>query len=261
MLIYYSVLSAIGIICFIFSSIILDHLKVDIDGSDCAAIGMFFFSLIPTAGIYLANNAPLSKSKSMRIAINVTSFVAMAFCVVLCGWYAEEWTKDLSATLVSSLIFSYVATTANQFYMAKESSYLEDDGDASGLVAKALSIAKRVLGKIGQFKDEHHDAYLIISTIICTLLSGLAVALIMLVISIVIGIIVIGIIGLIVIGMLSNSSSKESRSTIYEVWEDGYKRTLTYKDYAFGKGDRYVDDRGDYWITEDNGKTFYREYR
>ena len=260
MMIYYSALSAIAVICFILSAFIIDEIEwMDLDAYNCCANAMALLSLMPTAGIYLANNSPISKSKSIRIAINVISFVAMPFCLVLCGLYAWDWT-NFSNELVSALIFSYVATTANQFYMAKESSYVEEDADASGIAAKALSFAKRILGKIGRFKDEHHDAYLIISTIICTLLSGLAVALIVFVISVVVGIFVIGLIGLIVIGLLNNSNSKPSRSKIYEVWEDGYKRTLTYKAYIIGKGDRYVDDRGDYWITEDDGKTFYREF-
>lgn len=44
----------------------------------------------------------------------------------------------------------------------------------------------------------------------------------------------------------------------YEISVDGFSRTLTYDSYDNGH-DRYKDDVGGYWITDDNGKTFRRD--
>lgn len=52
--------------------------------------------------------------------------------------------------------------------------------------------------------------------------------------------------------------SYRAEKPTYEVWEDGYKRTLTYDSYYLGS-DRYKDDIGYYWRSDDNGSTFYRE--
>ena len=266
MLIFYTALAILGASFYAFATLLGDlFFEIGIaynayDGVDCStAIGLFFTFLIPTAGIYLANNSPITMTRGVKIAVNVVSFVTMAISFLFFTMFLTGYT-DLGPILIPSLLFSYIATTANQFYMAKTSNVSEGGVDESGIVGKAFGIAKRTFAKIGSFKDTHHDAYLIISTIICTLLSILAVALIMFVISLIIGIVMFVVIGSIILGMLNNNDSTDSRSKIYEVWEDGYKRTLTYKEYAYSKGDRYVDDLGDYWITEDNGKTFYREY-
>ena len=167
--------------------------------------------------------------------------------------------SELSPMLIPSLIFSYATSTANQFFIARPVGGSGGDVDDSGVIGKAIGAAAKVGRAIVNFKNEHHDAYLIASTILCTLLSFLVLGLIMLVVSVIVGIIVFVFVGSIILGMLNNSDSTDSRSKIYEVWEDGYKRTLTYDSYAYSKGDRYIDDNGDYWITEDNGKTFYRE--
>ena len=42
----------------------------------------------------------------------------------------------------------------------------------------------------------------------------------------------------------------------YKIIDGGYERILSLVD---GESGRYRDDIGNYWISEDNGKTFYRE--
>lgn len=113
------------------------------------------------------------------------------------------------------------------------------------------------------FKDRHNDAYLIVSTILTTLLGILTLGLIIFVVSLVIGVVMFVFIAGIVIAMLASSdtsSSSSKETTMYEVYEDGWRRELRYDSRDWGSGgDRYKDDRGDYWITEDDGRTFYRE--
>ncbi len=50
-----------------------------------------------------------------------------------------------------------------------------------------------------------------------------------------------------------------STKTQYEVWEDGYKRVLTYYDYSYSaSAKRYKDDIGHFWLEGKDGK-FFRE--
>ncbi|MGM9972296.1 MAG: SEL1-like repeat protein [Anaeroplasmataceae bacterium] len=55
-----------------------------------------------------------------------------------------------------------------------------------------------------------------------------------------------------------NSSYSYNSNKVYEVYTEYGTRTLTYYDYYNGK-DRYKDDTGRFWITEDDGTTFYEE--
>lgn len=65
-------------------------------------------------------------------------------------------------------------------------------------------------------------------------------------------------------GMLDEAFNTTSHYT-YEINVNGYTRTLKYHDYRYdashggGMIDVYVDNVGDYWCTDDNGNTFYKD--
>ena len=49
------------------------------------------------------------------------------------------------------------------------------------------------------------------------------------------------------------------KKEIYEIYDGGYKRTLEYDGYDYDKKtERYKDDLGRYWYTDDKGKSFYQ---
>lgn len=240
-------------------------------------LGLLLISLLPTAGFYLASHSPAELPRGARNAITVATVFAMLGNLVNYVIAMERVDFNIGGSEIiiffqMTLLFSYICTIINKFILG--SAPAERDTSATeenGIINKAFGVAARIIKAIMNFKDRHNNAYLIISTIFTTLLAIVTLGLILLAVSLVMGICMFVIVGSIVISMIMSSGSSDSGSSsgssytsseekVYEVNEDGWTRTLTFhsREYSIG-GERYRDDRGDYWLTEDGGKTFYRE--
>lgn len=51
---------------------------------------------------------------------------------------------------------------------------------------------------------------------------------------------------------------RSSNSREYTVYENGFKKTLTYKERRYDGAELYKDQFGDLWVTRDGGDTFSR---
>lgn len=79
------------------------------------------------------------------------------------------------------------------------------------------------------------------------------------VVAIVIGLLLLSALFLFFAGAL-NTTYEPTAHQVYSVYEDGYERTLVYDTYDPSRScDRYRDDTGRYWYTNDDGATFFRE--
>lgn len=223
------------------------------------------FCLMPCIGPYLAFRAPYSFGKGTKTVIILATLGGMALMgylyygiVVEAADFIEE--EDL-ILFGASLFFSYVMTWVNYGIMAIPAARnMRATSSSDGALNKAFDVASRFINGILTFKDNHTDAYLIVSTILTTILGVVTFGFIVLLISLIISIVMFVLIGGIMLFMLMNSHDP-STEKLYVVYDGWNKRTLKYYGgHCVGGGDRYIDDIGQYWITEDNGNTFYKEY-
>lgn len=223
------------------------------------------FCLIPCIGPYLAFRAPYSFGKGTKAVMIIVSLVGMALMgylyfglITKAADFIEE--EDL-LLFGASLFFSYAMTWVNYGIMAIPASRnMRATSSSDGALNKAFDVASRIINGILSFKDSHTDAYIVISTILTTVLGVVTFGFILLLISLIISIVMFVVIGGIILFMLMNSHDP-STEKLYVVYDGWNKRTLKYYGgHCVGGGDRYIDDIGQYWITEDNGNTFYKEY-
>lgn len=241
--------------------------KSGADEGDALAtlIGFLPLCLMPCIGPYLAFRAPYSFGKGTKAVIILATLAAMGLMgylyfgkVVIAAEFIEE--EDL-ILFGASLFFSYIMTWVNYGIMAIPASRnMRATSSSDGALNKAFDVASRFINGILTFKENHTDAYLIVSTILTTLLGVVTFGFILLLISLIISIVMFVVIGGIMLFMIMNSNDP-STEKLYVVYDGWNKRTLKYYGgHCVGGGDRYIDDIGQYWITEDNGNTFYKEY-
>ena len=102
-----------------------------------------------------------------------------------------------------------------------------------------------------RLKEKHINIYSVFIVLLCSYLCVVLTEILLM-------LLVIFAIGLFI--MIAASMYTPSTHYVYEVYDGGYTRTLTYDSYVYSEScDRYKDDLGNYWYTKDNGSTFFKE--
>lgn len=249
------------------------------------SIGMIFFSFIPTIGYFFAFNKMYDINKKYRIIIFLSSLVLSIVMIVVffityfknghyeiinaCDGSAYEQILTICVSHVGLLI-TYLLTFLKINYeklnkaLSKFRKKASDEPSNTKFLTVILAYLKQFLKWIARIfillirgilklRDRNKPLYYSILTVVFTILCFFTafIALVILV-----GII-LSLFSLLFFGVL-NLAETPTSTYAYEVIEDGYSRTLRYYDYHNGH-DRYKDDVGNYWYTDDNGSTFYRE--
>ncbi len=246
----------------------------------CLAItmGMMFLSFLPSIFYFVAFN----QENGLRKKGRVVSFIfGLVLCVVGCVatlyFYDHLGYKKMidlidgsAGEQVFTLIVSHVGLLIMYLFTLVEidgnkigakandkAQYKEVDASKSGIMAFFTNVFK-FIGKISmkilyffvKLKEMpilYFSIVTLLFTILCYFTAAIALAII---IVLVINSIAMFFTGVIV--LCYQPSPKYS----YKIIDGGYERILSPIDGEIG---RYKDDTGNYWISEDNGRTFYRE--
>lgn len=249
------------------------------------AIGMIFFSFIPTFGYFMAFNKLYNLQKKHRVIIFLSSLVASIIMIVVffitynstgsssiinnCDGTAYEQILTIIVSHVGLLVI-YLLTFLKIDYeklnkaLSKFRKKASDEPSNTKFLTVILAYLKQFLKLIARVfillvkgilklrdrsKPLYYSIFTVVFTILCFFTSFIALV-------IIIGI-ALSLLSLVFFGTLSLAYTPTS-TYAYEVNEGGYTRTLEYYDYYNGH-DRYKDDVGNYWYTDDDGSTFYRE--
>lgn len=249
------------------------------------AIGMMFFSFVPTLGYFFAFNRLYELKKKIRIIIFLSSlFVSIGMIVVFfityhsSGSYSiinecdkSAW-EQMFTILVSHVGFliiyllTFLKIDYNKLNKAlfkvrkKDSDEPANSNFLTVIVAYTIQFFKWIARLFILFikwtlklRDKSKPLYFMVFSIIFTILCYFA--------SFISFAVIIGlIIALISLWFFGSIKLMYIPTThyVYQIYEGGYTRTLTYDKYYNGH-DRYKDDTGHYWYSDDNGSTFYRE--
>jgi len=249
------------------------------------AIGMIFFSFIPTFGYFMAFNKLYNLQKKYRVIIFLSSLMASIVMIVVffityhstesydiinyCDGTAYEQILTIIVSHVGLLVI-YLLTFLKIDYeklnkaLSKFKKKASDEPSNTKFLTVILAYLKQFLKLIARVfillvkgilklrdrnKPLYYSIFTVVFTILCFFTSFIALV-------IIIGI-ALSLLSLVFFGTLSLAYTPTS-TYAYEVNEGGYTRTLEYYDYYNGH-DRYKDDVGNYWYTDDDGSTFYRE--
>lgn len=249
------------------------------------AIGMIFFSFIPTIGYFMAFSKLYNLQKKVRVIIFLSSLVFALIMIVVffitynstgssvtinnCDGTAYEQSLTIIVSHVGLLVI-YLLTFLKINYeklnkaLSKFRRKASDEPSNTKFFTVIFAYLKQFFKFIARLfillvrgilklrdrsKPLYYSIFTIIFTILCFFTSFIALV-------IIIGI-ALSLLCLVFFGTLSLADTPTS-TYAYEVNEGGYTRTLEYYDYYNGH-DRYKDDTGNYWYTDDNGSTFYKE--
>lgn len=249
------------------------------------SIGFIFLSFLPTIGYFLAFNRWYEINKKSRITVFLVCLILSVILIVLffilysSSGYKETIDKadgtsyEQYLTIVVShvgLLLTYLLTFLNIDYeklnhaMHKFRKKDEDDPKSDQFLNVILAYILQLLKFIARFfigllkiilklRDKSKAIYFVLFTLIFTILCYFS-AFIALVVCI--GI-VIALISLYFFGVMKILYIPTTHN-VYEVNDGGYTRVLQYYD-CYNGHDRYKDDVGAYWYTDDQGTTFYKE--
>ena len=255
-------------------------------------LGWMFISFIPSIIYYFSINKSYELAKKNRVILFIGGLVASLILIVVffivyndkgisyesksVSYYEIINAVDGSAweqtfTLIVShvgLLLTYLFTLIKinkaklETKLNNKVEYEDTDSENrfGALVSKLLrnlfrfvgNLANKLLSLVLKLKDKSKALYFVIFTLMFTILSFF----ISFIIVFVVALLALSLIMLHFANVLS-LGAYETRN-VYEVYDGVATRTLVYESYFDGK-ERYIDDLGYYWITEDNGNTFYKE--
>lgn len=237
--------------------------------------GLAILPMCATVGLFIAFCSPLKTNrKAMFITLGVTAAVMLVLDIV---FFVVKSTADegmyelilsasnaingnlsdstaISVSLILSqvgviLIYALKFVPVNPDKIAKLSGRIENSGGSELVDAgnKVIAMLLNCLKAILRFRYKHERAFVFIATFMMTF--GVFVSLYVIVVAIVLVVIV----GLVIFfGKFYVDTPRRD----YVIIEGGYERVLKYNGYYLGS-DKYVDDIGRTWFTDDNGSTFY----
>lgn len=235
-------------------------------------VGLMFISYLPTVLYFVSFNFENNLQKKGRILSFVIGVVlSAAFCAIALLLY-DRWnlkytinTVDGSAgeqvlTIIVShvgLLIMYLFNFVNLDADAIEQRASEKENRASGIMAIFVEIFNfigKICGKILAFFIRlrktpilYYPIITILFTVLCFFVAFIALVLV--------AVLIINTILMYFTGVIRWAYQPSPRY-VYKVNEGGYERTLKPVD---GYTDRYIDDLGRYWRTDDSGETFYRD--
>lgn len=205
---------------------------------------LFLLLLSPTLILYIAARSPFNLPRSARIIIFIlTAIVLLAFQAI----YMQQFQAIYSEMESSSSGFSEFAL--GFCYLI---------GAGIFIIFYGISLfGGKILARGGPLaKIMKNNFVLLVVTVLLTYFLFFFSTVIM----------VVCMAGIIICCLLmffgwTRGGSKKTE-TVWEVYEDGFKRYLRQTGFTFINGvqcARYVDDIGHYWISVDNGEHFIRE--
>lgn len=243
--------------------------------------GLIILALIPSIGFYISIKGPFKRNKVSLITIISVSLALMIIIDILYFVFKTPYDEVLrnsqsiskfandSVILTVSLFIgqiglillyglSLVHINTSRFVKLKAGKCASNSfGQVILHLAKEIcygfiNLMKSVL----KFKEKHTTAFLVIGTIALTLCLFVSVDVL---IALVIALVIFGIV-LIFSRFISGLYSPASTPSFNLTDDSGSNRTLTYHSYDYYQSqDVYKDDIGQYWRTQDGGKTFFRQ--
>ncbi|MGM9969082.1 MAG: hypothetical protein ACI35S_01660 [Anaeroplasma sp.] len=271
-IISFSLVSTIYLILFILSLVGMNGKKILFSNFEMNIISSFWLlSIIPTYFVYLGVISPLKISIKFSKILVILGIILMLFLDVFVYINISKFSDSLKSTYDSSMfnIFSnyIIVITMNIFskiginvcYLLsifriklpslRESNKYHRKNNLFKIIINFIFSFLNLSKTLLIFKRKYPNVYpvviLIVFSFFCPLLSELSIFLIVMII-------------ISYIVLFINSLYIISEYNVYEIYYEGYNRTLKYVCFYNGK-EKYIDQNGVYFITEDNGKTFYKE--
>jgi len=268
--IYYGVLFLVALICLlthctdtIFTN--KDASKM-VDGEGRAysvAILLLIISMIPALLLYYSASAPIIVKRQIKVALFILGIMLLILMVIIyivitnkygeiyrqCGYvFGQE--GDLFGLPISDReMFPFTVVMGAVAFII--------------YYASCVGLFRKVRGKIGKifsYMNNNNPVGLIIFNLVLTILLPIFAS----VISFVIAFAIVAFLFMLLVGLckgLGDSDSQISEDESWEIYENGFNRTLRKTNmvtYVNGSEQRvYKDDIGREWLTDDGGKTFY----
>lgn len=237
-------------------------------------MGLAWVTALPSVGYYIAFSSPIKLSKRSKFFVAAASVIMSAaldvmFFAVTGKYRALLDTNDkwfLPFTVIAGSVCSFVCYLLT-ILKTKSSAMKEIGGkslkESNGLfeviravIVGIVNFLLKVCALILYFKDAYTAVYSLIAAILFTLLLPFTTF----VAAFVIATLAVCTFALFLSGFISYSYDKTAAYNAYSVYENGYERILTYYSYdTNGARNVYRDDIGNFWYSEDNGETFYKE--
>lgn len=272
------ILSLIVILTIAFDNLYMSIGIAPIDGEPYSVvIGMLWIAMLPTLGLYFATISPFNFKKKTRGILFVGSILGMFILDVVFFIVFKDYKEilDLSSESLSDAVLIPISLFVGQIGFiicygltlftvnpnALHTIRIEKNGSGSiittlkNALLSLFNLLIKLLRNTLILKENHPSIFIwIISFFFTVLLFPLVYVILVFVVLVVILVLAL-FFGRFVSFAYTSSSY---RNSTYKIYDDGYERTLEYYDYYNGH-DRYKDDIGNYWYSDDNGSTFYKE--
>ena len=243
-------------------------------------MGLVWVTALPSVGYYIAFISPLKINKRGKFFIAAGSAVLSVILDIVFFVVTKNYRLLLDSNDKWFIPFSVVAGSVCSFVcfllivLKTDSLTLKEIGgkslkDSNGLfeviratVVGIFNFLLKVSAYILWFKDSFTTVYALIAALLFTLLLPFTTF----IVSFVIVALVLCTLVLLFSGFVHFAYETpavgydETGKQMYSVYENGSERILTYDSYdTYRSRDVYIDDIGDYWYTNDNGATFYKD--
>lgn len=259
------------------------------------AVGWMFISFIPTIAYYFAFTNLYSLKKLPRVGIFLGGLVAsLAMVIVFFVVYKSDtafdgmisaydtielvdgsaWEQTFTVIVAHiGMLLTYLLTFVRldtkklneKLELMKQNKQAKGNSLMSVIQSIVLGIEKfcmKFLILILKLKDNYRPVYYALFTIIFTILCFISAWICIVVIAILaVALVVLSFSKFISFAYIpspkTSYSIHDSQDTVYEIYENGSSRKLTYCE-SYGGKKIYKDDVGDYWTCDENGM-FYRD--
>ena len=243
-------------------------------------MGLVWVTALPSVGYYIAFVSPLKINKRGKFFIAAGSVVLSIILDIVFFAVTKNYRPLLDSndkwfipfTVIAGSVCSFVCylltilrTDALALKEIGGKSLKESNGLFEVIRATVVGIFNfllKVSAYILWFKDSFTTVYALIAALLFTLLLPFTTF----IVSFVIVALVLCTLVLLFSGFVHFAYETpavgydETGKQMYSVYENGSERILTYDSYdTYRSRDVYIDDIGDYWYTNDNGATFYKD--
>lgn len=243
-------------------------------------MGLVWVTALPSVGYYIAFVSPIKINKRGKFFIAAASAVLSIILDIVFFAVTKNYRPLLDSndkwfipfTVIAGSVCSFVCflltilrTDALALKEIGGKSLKESNGLFEVIRATIVGIFNFLLkaaALILRFKDVFTTVYALIAALLFTLLLPFTTF----IVSFIIIALVLCTLVLLFSGFLHFAYENpsvgydETGKQMYSVYENGSERILTYNSYdTFRSRDVYIDDIGNYWHTNDNGETFYKD--
>lgn len=243
-------------------------------------MGLVWVTALPSAGYYIAFVSPIKTNKRGKFFIAAGSAVLSIILDIVFFVVTKNYRPLLDSNDKWFIPFTVIAGSVCSFVcflltiLRTDALALKEIGgkslkEANGLfeviratIVGIFNFLLKAAALILRFKDVFTTVYALIAALLFTLLLPFTTF----IVSFIIIALVLCTLVLLFSGFLHFAYENpsvgydETGKQMYSVYENGSERILTYNSYdTFRSRDVYIDDIGNYWHTNDNGETFYKD--